>query len=106
MNSFARLRVYHAALAILAISTYLLDDLKDIHARFGYAVGTLLLLRVLTLAIPKLLSRAALVMTKSDCQPERGLQNPIISKAFIVGIMACLIVTIVTGITMRQTESV
>lgn len=106
MNSFSRLRVYHSALAILAISTYLLEDLKDIHAWFGYAVTALLAFRLFSLAIPKLFPRAAWVISKGDNQPERGLQNPIISKAFIFGIMACLTVTVSTGIVMRQTATV
>ncbi len=104
MTSFSRLRAYHAALAILAISTYLLEDFKDVHAWFGYCVASLLVLRLVSLAIPPLFPRAAWLLSRSDNQPERGLQNPIISKAFIAGIMACLVVTVSTGIVMRQTE--
>ena len=106
MTSFERLRLYHTSLVILAISTYLLEDLKDIHAWLGYAVGALLLMRGVTLIIPPFLPRAAWLISKSDNQPERGVQNPIISKAFIAGIMACLVVTVSTGVVMRQSAGV
>lgn len=105
MTSFTRLRAYHTALAILAISTYLLEDFKDVHAWFGYTIGVLLLLRLASLAIPSFLPRAAWLVSKADNQPDRGVQNPIISKAFIAGIMACLVVTVSTGVIMRQTET-
>lgn len=105
MTSFTRLRAYHTALAILAISTYLLEDFKDVHAWFGYTIGVLLLLRLASLAIPSFLPRAAWLVSKADNQPDRGVQNPIISKAFIAGVMACLVVTVSTGVIMRQTET-
>lgn len=106
MTSFERLRLYHAGLAILAISAYLAEDLKDIHAWLGYAVGALLLARLVSLALPHVLPRAAWVISKGDHQPERGFQNPLISKAFIAGVMACLVITVSTGVVMRQSDTI
>lgn len=62
-------------------------------------------MRLASLAIPSFLLRAAWLVSKADNQPDRGVQNPIISKAFIAGIMACLVVTVSTGVIIRQTET-
>jgi cytochrome b len=103
MQVFARLRLYHAAIGLLAITAYLTQDLERVHVWIGYTIAGLLATRiVLAVVAPRALTSPHWLIRRQDLTFAKGLQSPIIGKVILAGIMACFAVVIATGVMMDQ----
>jgi cytochrome b len=99
MSVFGRLRLYHSVLAALAVLAYVTQDWTWLHRPIGYSLLTIVGLRIAALVLaPHILPRPAWLVSKVDHHPTRGLQNPLIGKALIAGIMLALALTLSTGL--------
>jgi cytochrome b len=103
MSIFSRLRLYHAAIGLLAVATYLTEDVERLHVWIGYGLAFIIVARlVFALIAPRVLSKPHWLINRHDLTLAKGLSSPIIGKGILVAIMACLLVTIGTGIAMDQ----
>ena len=103
MAMFARMRLYHAAIGILAISAYLTQEIERVHVWIGYSLAGLLGARILfAIVAPRALTSPHWLIGRRDLSIEKGFQSPIIGKLILAGIMACLSLVIATGVTMDQ----
>ncbi len=103
MSVFSRLRVYHAALGFLAIAAYLTEDLKGVHVWLGYSLAGLIVARIaLAIIAPRVLTSPHWLIRVRDLSLAKGLQSPVIGKSVLAAIMACMLVTIASGIVMDQ----
>jgi cytochrome b len=103
MSVFSRLRLYHAAVALLAVAAYLTEDVERLHVWIGYGLAFIILARlVFALLAQRVLSKPHWLINWRDLTLAKGLSSPIIGKGILVAIMTCLLVTIGTGITMDQ----
>lgn len=103
MSMFAKLRLYHAAIGVLAAAAYLTQEIERVHIWIGYLLAALLGVRIiLAMIAPRALTAPHWLIGKGDLTMAKGLQSPIIGKLILAGIMACLTVVIATGVTMDQ----
>ena len=107
MNIMSRIRLYHAALAVLAIAAYLTGEMGIIHSWLGYGVALVIVLRLLWS-----LSGDAQVGLKRFAPSFRGLKfdnaftHPAISRALMLGVALSLLVVTGTGIAMDGGKAV
>jgi cytochrome b len=106
MTTLNRLRLFHVALATLAMLAYFTGELGLIHAWLGYGVAGVILLRLVWALCGQRqvgLSRFSPSLTGGGSG--NILAHPAISKLLILGIAICLIVVTVTGISMDKGKS-
>ncbi len=103
MSVFHRIRLYHAALAILVAAAYLTgDELDDLHIWLGYAVAAVILFRVLWAAIgPRQLGISRLFPDLTELAKVRRLNHPMISRTLLAGIVINLLLATGTGLLME-----
>ncbi len=107
MSAFHGLRLYHAAVAALTVAAYAAEDARALHVWIGYGLAGLVVTRVALAALGlRVLPRPAWLLRKEDNRPALALANPMISKAFVCGIMLALTATLATGIMLDQTPAV
>jgi len=107
MNIMSRIRLYHAALASLAIIAYLTGEMGIIHSWIGYGVAIVIVLRLLWS-----LSGDAQVGLKRFAPSFKGLKfdnaftHPAISRALMLGVALSLLAVTGTGIAMDRGKAV
>ncbi|MFH1157284.1 MAG: cytochrome b/b6 domain-containing protein [Pseudomonadota bacterium] len=104
MNIMNRIRIYHAALAMLAVLAYLTGGIGLIHVWLGYGLAAIILLRLLWGALGKERQIGLRRFYPSFGGLDAGniLTHPAISKTLILGIALSLIMTAFTGIAMDK----
>lgn len=99
MTTFERLRLYHAALAILAIATYATGEFGIIHAWLGYALATIIVFRIAWgLFGPRQMSLSKFVPKLSDLNGITSPDHAVIGKMLLAGVATSLLLATVTGI--------
>ncbi|WP_293343764.1 cytochrome b/b6 domain-containing protein [Parvibaculum sp.] len=103
MSMFHKIRLYHAALALLVTAAYLTgDELEGLHNWLGYAVATIILFRVLWAAVgPQQLGISRLFPDLMKLAKVRRLNHPMINRALLAGIVITLLLTTGTGLLME-----
>ncbi|PKP77286.1 MAG: cytochrome B [Alphaproteobacteria bacterium HGW-Alphaproteobacteria-3] len=103
MSVFHKIRLYHAALAILVTAAYLTgDELEDLHNWLGYAVAAVILFRALWAAAgPRQLGISRLFPDLTELAKVRRLNHPMISRTLLAGIVVTLLLTTGTGLLME-----
>lgn len=103
MSAMHRLRLYHAALAVLAVAAYLTGELGLIHAWLGYAVAAIIVLRLLAALLGvRQLGLMRFYPDFASLQLDRRVTHPAISHTLLLGIAFSLIATTATGIAMDR----
>ena len=103
MSVFHKIRLYHAALAILVIAAYFTgDELEGLHNWLGYAVAAVILMRVLWAAVgPRQLGISRLFPDLTELAKVRRLNHPMISRTLLAGIVITLLLATGTGLLME-----
>ena len=103
MSLFHKIRLYHAALALLVTAAYLTGgELEDTHVWLGYAVATVILFRVLWAAAgPRQLGISRLFPDLMELAKVRRLNHPMISRTLLAGIVVTLLLATGTGLLME-----
>jgi 3-ketosteroid 9alpha-monooxygenase subunit B len=103
MTAFARFRLFHLTLAVLAIFAYVTAEAGWIHAWIGYALAAVFLARLAAAAIaPRLTARPGWLIRPRDIEFRQGLASPIVGKVLQTLIVACLVCVTLTGVAMQQ----
>lgn len=98
MTIFERLRLFHAAQAILAIAVYLTGELGLIHAWLGYGLAALILFRILWgLAGPRQVSLSKFVPVLTEVRKAASPDHPVIGKVLLAGVAVSLLLATLTG---------
>lgn len=103
MSVFHKIRLYHAALALLVTAAYLTgDELEDLHIWLGYAVAAVILFRLLWAAVgPRQLGISRLFPGLMELAKVRRLNHPMISRTLLAGIVINLLLATGTGLLME-----
>lgn len=103
MSMFHKIRLYHAALALLVTAAYFTgDELEGLHNWLGYAVAVVILLRVFWAAVgPRQLGISRLFPDLMELAKVRRLNHPMISRTLLAGIVIALLFTTGTGLLME-----
>lgn len=98
-----RLRLYHAILVALVVSAYATGELEPLHSWLGYAVGLVIVGRLLWAAtgVPQL-GLMRFYPLFDGLRLGTALTHPAISRALLLGIAVCLIGVTATGIAMDR----
>lgn len=96
-----KIRVYHAALAVLTILAYLSGDFGLVHDWLGYGVAAIICFRLLwALFNPRQLGLNRFYPEFDGLRFDNAFRHPAISKALILGIAVSLIGATLTGVAM------
>ena len=99
----ARLRVYHALLAIGVVAAYFSTEWGGVHAWLGYGVAGVILFRlVLALTGAPQLGLMRFYPHFHGLKLGNAFTHPAISRVLLVGIAVCLIGVTATGIAMDK----
>lgn len=99
MTTFEKLRLSHAALAVLAVAAYVTGEAGLIHAWLGYGVAAVLAFRILWgLVGPRQVGIARLLPDLTELSRIRLPDHPAISRTLIAGIVASLLTVTATGV--------
>ena len=99
MTLFHAIRLYHAALAILATLAYLTGEAGLIHEWLGYAVAGVIAFRLAwSVAGPRQLGIARFFPSLAELKAVRWISNPAVGKALLFGLIASLLLTTGTGL--------
>jgi cytochrome b len=103
MSVFHKIRLYHAALALLVTAAYFTgDELEGVHNWLGYAVAAVILFRALWAAVgPRQLGISRLFPDLTELAKVRRLNHPMISRTLLAGIVVTLLLTTGTGLLME-----
>ncbi len=103
MTTLARLRLFHAALAILAVAGYATGEAGIIHSWLGYGVAVLITLRLAWAAAGEAQLGLAKFYPHFDGLTFGNIAtHPAISRSLLGGIALCLVGVTVTGIWMDK----
>ncbi len=107
MNTINRIRIYHAALAVLAILAYLTGELGIIHAWLGYGIAIIILIRLLwALSGDRQVGLMRFYPSFDGLKMNNMFTHPVISKSLIAGIALSLILVTATGIIIDRGKAV
>lgn len=103
MSVFHKIRLYHAALALLVTAAYFTgDELEGLHNWLGYAVAAVILFRALWAAVgPRQLGISRLFPDLTELAKVRRLNHPMISRTLLAGIVVTLLLATGTGLLME-----
>lgn len=106
MSVFEKLRLYHAALALLALVAYATGEAGLIHAWLGYGVAVLLVFRI-TWAFfgPRQLGLARFLPRSSEIKTSNFPDHPAIGQLFIIAILTSVLVAVGTGVALDRLNS-
>lgn len=103
MSIFHCLRLYHTALAILAILAYVSGEAGAIHRWLGYGVAGIIAFRLCWGIVgPRQIGISRLFPNIAELIRVRWLGHPAISKALLTGIVVSLLTVTVSGIMMDR----
>jgi len=103
MHVMRRLRLYHAALAVLVVLAYVTGGDNFFHAWLGYGIAAIIFVRLawaLT-GIPQL-GLMRFYPHFEGLRLTAAMTHPAISRTLLLGIAACLIAVTLTGIAMDR----
>ena len=107
MNTINRIRIYHAALAVLAILAYLTGETGILHAWLGYGVATIIVMRLLwALGSDRQVGLMRYYPSFDGLKMNNMSTHPVISKSLIAGIALSLILVTATGILIDRGRAV
>ncbi len=103
MNIMNRVRLYHALLAILAISAYLTGEMDPAHAWLGYGVVIIIVLRLLwAIGGARQVGLMRFYPNFEGLKLKGALTHPAISRVLMLGIALSLLTVTGTGIAMDK----
>lgn len=103
LNIMNRVRLYHALLALLAISAYLTGEVFPAHAWLGYSVAALIVLRLLwALGGERQVGLMRFYPNFEGLKLNGLATHPAISRTLMLGIALCLLTVTGTGIAIDQ----
>lgn len=101
MSLMHKVRVYHAALAVLTVLAYLSGDFGLVHDWLGYGVAAIVLLRLLWAVFnPRQLGLNRFYPDFDGLRFDNAYRHPAVSKALILGIAVTLIGATLSGVVM------
>jgi 3-ketosteroid 9alpha-monooxygenase subunit B len=102
-----RIRLYHAALAVLAILTYLTGELGIVHSWLGYAVAIVITLRLIwALSGNPNVGLMRFYPLFDGLKLSNVFTHPAVTKIFMLGIAVNLLATVATGIAMDKGDAI
>lgn len=103
MSMIHSIRIYHATLAILALLTYITGDFELIHIILGYALGVVIIFRLLwALSGNRQVGLSRFYPDFDGLKITNMFTHPAISKTLLLGIASTLIIATLTGILMDR----
>ncbi len=103
MNAMHRLRLSHAALAVLATAAYLTGESGSIHEWLGYGVLVVILIRIaMTFTGAPQLGLMRFYPSFEGMRLGNLATHPAISRTLLAGIAICLIGAVTTGVMMDK----
>ncbi len=106
MSLMHKVRVYHAALAIVVLLAYLTGDFGAIHDWLGYGVATIVVFRLLWAVFnPRQLGLNRFYPVFDGISWANGLTHPAISKALILAVAVATILATATGLLILDDHS-
>ena len=103
MSAFARFRLFHATLAVLAILAYATAEAGWIHAWIGYSLAAVFLARLAAAVVaPRLMARPGWLIRPRDIELRQGLASPLVGRILQLLIVSCLAGVTLTGVAMQQ----
>jgi cytochrome b len=107
MNIMSRIRIYHAALALLAIAAYLTGGSGIIHSWLGYGIAIVIALRLLWAIVgERQVGLMRFYPSFKGLKLDNVFRHPAISHTFMLGIALCLFGAAATGIAMDRGRSI
>lgn len=107
MNTISRIRLYHAALAVLAILAYLTGEAGIIHAWLGYGIAIIVVIRLLwALSDDRQVGLMRFYPSFDGLKMHNLFTHPAISKTLIAGIALSIILVTATGIIIDKGKAV
>ena len=107
MNIMSRIRIYHAALALLAILAYLTGELGIIHSWLGYGVAIVIALRLLwALGGERQVGLMRFYPSFKGLKLDNAFTHPAITRTLMLGIALCLFTATATGIAMDKGRAI
>ncbi len=106
MTTLGKIRIYHAALAILCLAAFASGEIGLIHNWIGYGVALILLFRLLwAFTGPAQLGLMRFYPSFEGLTTDNWLQHPAISRSLLAGILLTAIVATGTGIALDRGQS-
>ena len=103
MQVMHRLRLYHAALAVLVVLAYVTGDDDPVHAWLGYGVAAIILVRLAwALTGVHQLGLTRFYPHFEGLRLTTAMTHPAISRTLLLGIATCLMGVMLTGIAMDR----
>ncbi len=103
MKVMRRLRLYHAALAVLVVLAYITGDDNSFHAWLGYGVAAIIIIRLIwALAGVPQLGLTRFYPHFAGLRLTTAMTHPAISRTLLLAIATCLIGVTLTGIAMDR----
>lgn len=107
MHLMTKIRIYHTALAVLAVLSYLSGEWGIIHSWLGYGVSAVIVFRLIwAMGGHRALGLAKFFPSFAGISEKNFVHHPAISKALILGVAIGLIGACATGIMMDQGRAV
>jgi len=101
MNLMQKVRVYHAALAVLTVLAYLSGDFGLVHDWLGYGVAVVIALRLLWATFnPRQLGLNRFYPEFDGLRFDNAFRHPAVSKTLILAIALTLTGATLTGVAM------
>jgi len=106
MNTYRKLRLYHAMLASSALAAYATGEAGLVHAWIGYILAGIFLFRLAWgLYGPNQLAVGRFLPDLACLFRIRSTNHPAISRVLLGGVVASLLLVVGTGIALHQTKS-
>lgn len=107
MNIMNKFRIYHTALAVLALLAYVTGELGIIHAWLGYGVAVIIVFRLLwALAGNPYMGLSRFYPVFEGWGVNNLFTHPAISKSFLLGIAVSIVLVTLSGILMDKGRSI
>jgi cytochrome b len=105
MSLMHKIRTYHAALAVLTLLAYFTGDFGALHDWLGYAVGMIIVLRLLWAPFhPKQLGLNRFYPQFEGIEWGTALTHPAVNKALILAVAVSVILATVSGLLTLGTD--
>ncbi len=106
MHVMRRLRIYHAALAVLVALAYFTGDDNSFHSWLGYGVAAVIMIRLIwaLTGVPQL-GLMRFYPHFEGLRLATAMTHPAISRTLLLGIATCLIGVTLTGVAMDRGRS-
>lgn len=103
MSIIHRIRLYHATLAVLAISAFVTGEIGAIHSWLGYGVGAVIIFRLLwAIGGNKQVGLSRFHPDFEGLKATNILTHPAISKALLLCVALSVVAATITGIALEN----